>query len=187
MRSLNKDELLAQLAEKERRIQGHLEALKSEGDRVTRSLKDRAEAVGGQLREAAGHAQTAVPLALAGGLALWLAGKALAGAWRRRRRTAHRRLNARELALLMEAVSWHVQNPKAVPPAAQAPPEPPARPAGGRSAAGQLFLMLLAGLAGAALAQVPWREILEGLPSPRRGAEPPPPAGAEPGSGSPGG
>ncbi len=41
MRSLDKDELLAQLAEKERRIKERLDTLRDEGDQVTRSLADR--------------------------------------------------------------------------------------------------------------------------------------------------
>ena len=175
MRSLDKDELLAQLAEKERRIKGHLDAMKDQGDFVTRSLKGRAQDVGGQLRQASGQMQIVVPALVGGGLALWLAGKAV-GALLRRRRRARRRLGQRELALLLDVISYHMQHPGALHPQPSPPPEPQSPTKKRISTAAELFLLLLAAMAGAALTQVPWRELLQQV----QGGEPAPDGKAPP-------
>jgi len=170
MRSLDKDELLAQLAEKERRIKERLDTLRDEGDQVTRSLKDRAERIGGQVRQAAGQAHVVVPALAVGGLALWLAGSAVLAHGRRRQ--ARRSLGKRELSLLMGAISYHLQHPGALRPQ---PPPPPALPAvvphRGASAA-ERYLLLLAAVAGAALSHVPWQRLLRSVQGPPPQASP---------------
>jgi len=169
MRSLDKDELLAQLAEKERRIQAHMEAIKDQGDFVARSLKGRAEGVGGHLRQAGQQARSAAPALLGGGLVLYLAARALT-AKRAGRRRARRHLDKRQLALLFQVVAWHLTHPTALPmqvgvrslASASAPVLAP--PAGSKSSStrgvSEVFLLVLAAMAGAAVARLPWQEWL---------------------------
>ncbi len=161
MRSLDKDELLAQLAEKERRIKGHLDGLRDEGEQVTRLLQDGFEKLGGQMRLAGGRAQAVVPALAGGGLALWLVGRTVAGFARRRR--PRRRLGKRELALLMEAIFYHVQHPGSLRPGPALRPDPPAVVPQRNASLAELYLLLLAAVAGAALSHVPWRRLLESL------------------------
>jgi hypothetical protein len=168
MRSLDKDELLAQLAEKERRIQGHLEAIKDQGDFVARSLKERAEDVGGHLRQAGRQARSAAPALLGGGLVLYLATRALTA--RRARRARSRHLDRRQLALLFQVVAWHLTHPTSLPlqvgvrslASASAPvlaPPEASKPSSTRGV-GEVFLLVLAAMAGAAVARLPWQEWL---------------------------
>jgi hypothetical protein len=168
MRSLDKDELLAQLAEKERRIQAHLEAIKDQGDFVARSLKGRAEEVGGHLRQAGQQARSAAPALLGGGLVLYLAARALTARRAGRRRRHH--LDRRQMALLFQVVAWHLTHPTALPmqvgvrslasaPSPVLAPPEASKPSSTRGV-GEVFLLVLAAMAGAAVARLPWQEWL---------------------------
>ncbi len=166
MRSLDKEELLAQLAEKERRIQGHLEAIKDQGDFVARSLKGRAESLGGHLGQAGRQIRSFAPVLAGGGLVLYLAARALKAGRPRRRRP----LDKRQLALLFQVIAWNLAHPTALPmqagvrslasapqPALAPPPSPP-RPSG--KSVGEVFLLVLAAMTGAAVARLPWQDWL---------------------------
>ncbi len=163
MRSLDKDELLAQLAEKERRIHAHLEGIKDQGDFVARSLKGRAEDLGGHLRQAGQQVRSAAPLLLGGGLVLYLATRALTA--RRVGRPRRRHLDRRQLALLFHVVAWHLTHPTALPLQVgvhsldSAPPPAGPKPSSTRGVS-EVFLLVLAAMAGAAVARLPWQEWL---------------------------
>lgn len=159
-RRLTKEELLAQLAEKERRIQGHLEAMKEEGTAAAQALEERATEAGEELADLADQARDLLPLVLGGGLALWLAGRTVLGLLRRRRPPL--RLSHDELVFLAGTMAQRmVQAPLAVPAAAV---EPPAPVRSGR--AGQILGLLAAAAVGAALGAMPWERLLGGRKSP---------------------
>lgn len=171
-RKLTKDELLAQLAEKEQRIRQHLEVMKDEGDFVTQSLKIRASDAGDRLREAANRAREVAPAVLGGGLALYLTGRMAKGLMNRRRRTAAAKKRSHdELAFLSEAIAHRIAqsgtpaHPVAVPPLDLVPREEirMASPAAPRRT-GDFWSLLLAALAGAAIQiameHVPWQRLV---------------------------
>lgn len=170
MRSLDKEELLAQLAEKERRIQGHLEAIKDQGDFVARSLKGRAENLGGHLGQAGRQIRSFAPVLAGGGLVLYLAARALKARRPGRRRLPRRHLDKRQLALLFQVIAWNLAHPTALPMQAGvrslasapqpvlAPPPSPPRPSS--KSVGEVFLLVLAAMTGAAVARLPWQDWL---------------------------
>lgn len=155
-RDLTKAEVLAQLAEKERRIHQHLEVMKEEGVSVSHSLAGRAEEAGEKLDELIEQAKELAPVIAGVGLGLWFLGRMVSGAFRRRRRP-ERRMTHEEIVLLSDALAERLSR-AGVAPTVEAVAEPAPR-----RRRGDLLPLVLATLAGAAVklavAHVDWERL----------------------------
>lgn len=180
-RELTKAEVLAQIAEKERRINQHLQVMKDQGDFVSHSLKGRAQDAGEKLKEIAEQAKELAPSVAGAGLGLWLASRVIGGLFRRRKHHRLERMSHEEIVLLSDALIQRIAQSGTLAPHLAIPPLPTplnaeradpvgepvgtftATPARGRK--DDFVSLLLAALAGAALKvaleHVDWQRLYE--------------------------